>query len=826
MMENVLIVGGSANDFNHETESDLASYQAVSVLKEHGATVFLVDDNPYNFTIERSDITPIIADLTVESLVAIIHKYAITSVMANIGGTTGIQLIYQVVNAMGEAAPKMLGLSMDALEATQNTELLRTNLEALGEKGVKTKLATNISEAFDAAREINFPVVIRPVTSSGGTLRLNANSPEQLEEAVQTALERSPTKQVNVDQGINGYQEITLVALRDQSDHMILVGGIEDMDPVGIHTADSIALTPIQTLSDPVLQRLRRSAFNLMRGFNIIGLAEVRFAVNSETEEYVVTRLNPYFDRQSAFIAVSTGYPLLPVMVNLVMGKNLSEIKLPSNFTSNTALLEPVMDHIVTRFPVFSFGEFEAAWVVTDHRLNTIQKSVGATIGVGRSVEEALEKALRAAHFNSRDFSPTIMNTLSEDDLIERIIHPRDNRILVLMEALRRGYTVDELAEMTKINPFYFYKLQRIMRIEEDVAAKPWDTDVLREAKYYGLSDGLMAKLWDEEYESIRRFRWDHNILPTFKAFDPSAGEFDENNPHFYSTFETENETSRLSQNSALVVGTGAFRLGDGAAGSYTMAMISSELRRLEIPTIVMNNNPNDLLFIPQIADKHYYEPLELSDVMSILEVENPQYVFIPGNRVKLITKLRDMGVAVNVIAKDKYLPTSLSENQEQIIVNYFWDGTSLTPISMAQQDNDQIISDQKVMTQSLYESLPRPTLNVAHPGLYQLVVDHWPFEQEVQSTDLRPMPFTHLAFLNKISGVNWIRMMVRYMMGQVTVADRELIKNWRIQSWAIPAGRLSYSNPDFKSHLRIKESQIDNGQFAMGARMNKIEND
>lgn len=826
MNENVLIVGGSANDFNHETESDFASYQAVSVLKAKGANVFLVDDNPYNFTIERSDITPIIADLTVENLIEIIEKYDITSVMANIGGTPGVQIIYQLVNTMGDATPKMLGLSMAALEATQNTELLRRNLEDLGETGVKTKLATNVTEAFDAARDINFPVVVRPVTSSSGTLRLNANSPEQLEEAVQLALERSPTKQVNIDQGISGYQEITLVVLRDHSDHMILVGGIEDMDPVGIHTSDSIALTPIQTLSDPVLQKLRRSAFNLMRGFNIIGLAQVLFAVNSETEEYVVTRLNPYFDRQSAFIAVSTGYPLLPVMVSLVMGENLTEVKLPSNFTDNTALLEPVMDHIVTRFPVFSFGEFEASWVVTDHRLNTIQKSVGATIGVGRSVEEALEKALRAAHFNSRDFSPTIMNTLSEDDLIERIIHPRDNRILVLMEALRRGYTVDELAEMTKINPFYFYKLQRIMRIEEDVASHPWNTDILREAKYYGLSDGLMAKLWDEEYEKIRRFRWDKNILPTFKAFDPSAGEFDENNPHFYSTFEKENETSRLSQNSALVVGTGAFRLGDGAAGSYTMSMVSSELRRLGIPTIVMNNNPNDLLFIPQIADKHYYEPLELSDVMSILEVENPQYVFIPGNRIKLITKLREMGVSVNVIAKDKYLPTSLSENNEQTIVNYFWDGQILTPISMAQQDNSQIIIDQKVMTESLYKSLPRPKLKVAHPGLYQLVVDHWPFEQEVQADDLRPMPFTHLAFLNKITGVNWIRMMVRYMTDRVTSDDEVLLQNWRKQSWAITAGRLSYSNPDFAAHLKIRESQIDNGQFAMGARMNKIEND
>ncbi|MCM0582072.1 carbamoyl-phosphate synthase large subunit [Weissella diestrammenae] len=822
MSERILIIGGSANDFGRETESDTAGYQMVSMLRKRGHDVFLVDDNPYNFTIERTDITPILTALTLPNLLNIIQEYAITSIMASIGGLTAIRLSHEILVALGSDAPKILGLSVPVIEAAQNTKVLKERLVQIGEEGVRTRLVASVSEAFDAVRDFNFPVVVRPVAPSGETLRLHADDAEELEETVQTALERSLTHQVNIDQGIGGYREITIVAMRDIKDNALMIGGVEDMDPVGIHTADSIAVTPLQTLPDPIVQKLRHSAFQVMRGFKMIGLAEIRFAVNPETETYVVTRVTPYFDRQAALIMVSTGYPLVPVMTGLLLGETFDSVDVPQIYAQNTALLEPVMDHVVMRFPVFSFGELEADWIVTDHRLDTIQKSVGATIGVGRSVEEALEKAIRAAHFNNRNFSPTVMNSLSDDALVEQIIHPRDNRILVLIEALRRGYTVDELAEVTKIDPFYFYKLRRIMQIETNVVANPWNEEALKDAKYYGLSDGLIAKLWHDKYENVRRYRWDKNILPTFKAFDPSAGEFEEATSHYYSTFETENESHRLSDESALVIGTGAFRLGDGAAASYAMASVASELRTLGIKTIAMNNNPHDLLFIPQIADKHYYEPLELSDVMSILEIEQPKYVFIPGNRIKLIAKLREMGVIVNVIAKEKYLPSSLSENYEQTVINYFWDGDQLHPIALAHQDNGGIVIDQQVLTESLYESLPKPTLNISRAGMYQLVVDRWPIDDAISADDIRPMPFTHIAFLSKITGINWIRLVVRYLTERQTESDQFLVTHWRTVPWRINAARLTYFDPDYDEHLHVN-ALIDNGRFAMGATFERI---
>lgn len=817
MSERILIIGGSANDFGRETESDAASYQVVKGLRRRGHEIVIVDDNPFGFTTERDDVTVIETELTAPNLVKVIVEQGITAMVASVGGSTAVRLSAEIVELLGDSAPKVLGMTLPVMQATQNTKYLQERLTKLKLPAIQTRLASNVSEVFDAAREFDLPVVVRSVAPVGQTIRLQVEDVEELEGAAETALNRSLTHQVNVDKSIRGYQEIAMVVVRDKRDTTLLIGGVEDMDPVGIHSADSIAITPVQTLPDPVFQQLRNAAFTVARGYNVVGLLEVRFAVNPTTEEYVITRLTPYFDRTSAMLVAATGYPLVPVIAGLMMGETLDKVRVPSIYAEHTALLEPTMDHIVIRFPVFAFGELESAGIQTENRLDTVQKSVGATIGVGRSVEEALEKAIRAAHFNNRNFSPTVMNALTDNEIIEQLIHPRDNRILVLLEAIRRGYTVDELAELTKINAFYFYKLERINNLESAVKDHPWDTDTLQQAKYYGLSDGLVAKLWDEKYEAVRRYRWDNGILPTYKAFEPSAGEFEESVSQFYSTFETENESERLGDDSALVIGTGAFRLGDGAAASYTMAMVADELSRQGIKTVLMNNNPTDLTFIPQLAHKQYYEPLEISDVMNVIEIEQPTRVFVPGNRIKLITSLRKMGVNVQVIAKEKYLPSSMLSDGQQTIVNYFYDGLELHVIGVGHQDNGGIFFDQSAMTDSLWQSLPRPEMTLDTAGLYQLVTDRLPLDHEVTADDIRPMPFTHIAFLDKVTGVSWLRLIVRYMLNKQTTADEEMVDNLKDLSWRIKTARLRYRDADFAEHMNIQQT-LDNGRFAMGA--------
>lgn len=825
MVERILLIGGSTNDFGKETEGDAASYQVVDMLLARNHAVFIIDDNPFSLTLGRKDIVTIQKSVNTTNILQAIEDFNITAIIPTVGGLTAIRLAAEVLEVLEDRAPKILGVKPALMDAVQNSKTLQERLLQLKQPAIKTKLASNMSEVFDAARDFEFPVVVRPVAPIGQTLRLQVESADDLELAAERAFARSLTKQVNIDQSIAGYQEVSLVVVRDRRDTMLVVGGVEDLDPVGIHTADSIAITPIQTIPDPLYQRMRQTAFILARGFEVTGLLEVRFAVAKDSERYVITRVTPYYDRGSALVTTATGYPLVPIMTGLMLGETLAETQIPKNYPKYTALMEPSMDHIVMRFPVFPFDELEDNGVAAQHRLDTVQKSVGATIGVGRSLEEALEKALRAAHFSNRSFSPTIMNALSDNEIIEQLIHPRDNRILVLLEALKRGYTVDELAELTKIDTFYFYKLRKIMELERAVSEHQFDAEVLREAKYYGLSDGLIARLWHDDYPKIRRYRWDNGILPTYKAFEPSAGEFEESVSQFYSTFEQENETNRLGEDSALVIGAGAFRLGDGAAASNVMASVAGELINNGIKTIIMNNNPHDLTAIPDLADKHYFEPLEISDVMNVIEVEQPTRVFVPGNRIKLITSLREMGIRVKVIAKDKYLPTSMAGETEQTLINYFYDGKELHIIALGHQDNLGIVLDREALTTSLLESLPRPKLNIASPGMYQLVVDRLPIDGEITAADIRPMPYTHLNFLEKVTGVQWTRLTVRFMIERVTDADRSLLANWANYQWIFNTAQLHYARVDMIGHLRIAE-ELDNGLFAMGASYRELTSD
>lgn len=817
MTERVLIIGGSANDFGRETEGDVATFQVVDVIKKYGHEVVIVDDNPYAFTTSRHDIQVIEKALTIDNLMAVIAKEHITAMVTSVGGSTATRLGADILKLMGNGAPKVLGLSLPVMQATQNTKYLHERLQQLDIPTVQSRLASDVSEAFDAVRDFDLPVVIRPIAPMGQTLRLQVTDIDDLEEAVETALNRSITHQVNIDKSIRGHQEISMLVIRDKRDTTVLIGGVEDMDPVGIHSADSIAITPIQTLPDPVYQKLRSAAFKVIRGFDVIGLLEVRFAVDPKSDDYVITRVTPYFDRTAALLVAATGYPLIPVVTRLILGETLESVKTPVIGANHTALLEPTMDHIVIRFPIFSFGDFESNGVKTEHRLNTVQKSVGTTMGVGRSVEEALEKAIRAAHFNNRNFSPTVMNALTDNEIIEQLIHPRDNRIFVLLEALRRGYTVDELAEMTKINAFYFYKLRQINKLEETVKNNPWQVDVVKLAKYYGLSDGLIARLWHAKYEEVRRYRWDNGILPTYKAFEPSAGEFEEAANQYYSTFESENESTRLGKYTALVIGAGGFRLGDGAAASYVMAMVAAELQAQGIQTVLMNNSPTDLMFIPQLGNKKYYEPLEISDVMNVIEIEQPMQVFVPGNRIKLINSLRQNGINVQVIAKEKYLPSSIVDDASRTIVNYFYDGQTIYLIGMGSQSNDGIILDQSVMTEALWDKIPRPQMSSETPGLYQMLIKHQPSHNDEPLMVVRPMPFTMVAFLDKVTGIDWMRLVIRYMLNRQTHVEQQFLAQLKSLQWRIPKAQLTYWHADFEEHMEI-DQMLDNGRYAIGA--------
>lgn len=822
-IKKILLIGGGANDFGRESELDLATHQVIETFHNRGIVTVLIDDNPYSFTLENTQSTTYMQSINVENIRRIIEIEQPDAVLPAVGGTTAFQVIGDLFAQYEFPSLQILGMSLDTVNMVNNPALLSKKLRQLGEPVISSQVVNSVEAAFDIAREIGFPVNVKPMAPKFEASRHTATDSETLDLVLKIALKQSRIKQVVISQGINGLREVGLQVIRDHHDVNMLVGAVEDIDPVGIHAADSIVVTPVQTLTDREFQRLRMAAFRIMRGLDIVGTAHIQFALDPRTDTYYVIKVSPYFDSTSTLVSRSTGYPLALVTANLNIGINLTRIELPNDFAKKMAMIEPVMDRVVVRFPVFAFGEIEDSGIKVNRRLNTMQKSVGSTIGIGRSIEEALEKAIRAAHFSNRVFSPNIMSALPENDLVQQLIHPRDNRILLLIEALRRGYTIDELAELTKIDEYYFYKLQHIMKLEQAVKHNPGDIELLREAKYYGLSDGLIAKLWHQDFDAVRQLAKDNNLEPTYKAIEPSAGEFPEDVTVYYSTFEQENESERLGDKSVLVIGTGAFRLGDGASGSYVTATILDELRENGYQSIIMNNNPNDLTLMLRLADKQYIEPLEISDVMNVVELERPAFVFVPGNRIKLIAALRERNVNVCVIPKDKYMPSGPDNEAHEYAINYYFDGKNVYPVAITEHIIGKLVFNNDEFSQIYHEKIPKLNLKDTAVGMYQLITDKLPLSQDLGDYKLRPVPFGQLAFLNKVSGVNWIRLMVRNIIDNFSDADRALMAKLPRINLAHNVAEMVGNDTDFFQHLQ-PAGNLDSTKFEMGVELHLIE--
>lgn len=818
-IKKVLLIGGGPNDFGRESELDTAMIQIIGAYAEMGIETVVIDENPYSLALEIPKIGTYLQAITAENIKKIIEIEQPDAILPACGGLTAFNVLGELLvdkDFYLMERLELLGVNQQTLELINNPGLLANRLKQMGEPVTTSKVANSVEDAFDVAREIGFPVNVKPVSAHFEASRQMANDSESLDLALKIAFRQSRTKQVVISQDITGLREVGVAVLRDKHDVNMLVGAVEDIDPVGIHAADSIIVTPVQTLTDREFQRLRMAAFRIMKQLNIRGIAHIQFALDPKTDSYFVIKVSPYFDMNSSLVARATGYPLALVCASVMIGIELEKVKLPSAFASKMAMIEPVMDHVVVRFPVFPFGEIENAGIKVNHRLNTMQKSVGSTIGIGRSIEEALEKAIRAAHFSNLSFSPHIMNALPENDLIQQLIHPRDNRILLLIEALRRGYTVDELAELTKIEEYYLYKLRHIMELERGVINNPGNIELLTQAKYYGLSDGLVAKLWQSDFDSVRGLAKDNDLVPTYKAIEPSAGELPERVSKYYSTFEMENESSQLGEESVLIIGTGAFRLGDGASGSYITATVLNELKLNGFQTIIMNNNPNALSLIPRLADKQYIEPLEISDVMNVVELEQPALVIVPGNRIKLITALRNRGVRTIVLPKEKYMPHGPLNGEHEYAANYYYDGKNSYLISLTDHIAGKLMMDREVLNQFVTKNIPLPKMEFASPGLYQLVMPKLPHKSSVEGGQLRPIPYGQIAFMNKVTGINWLRIMVRDYVHCLTDADKALLAKLPEITWKYQVSELVANDTDFFQHLQ-PASDLDTTKFEMG---------
>lgn len=783
-IKKVLILGGGPSKIGNETELDAAAFQMMTALKKNGVQVLVIDNNPFSLTL--SEVQPanvFIKEINLKNVLDVIKKESPDAIIPIAGGLRAIHVTQELLNQgiLSDLGVRVLGISKESLKVINNPDKMKIAINSIDEPAVPSKIVRSEYEAFEVVREIGFPVNIKKVSHKESTERIICNNAEELSDMLEDEFKDDSV--CIIEKSIVGYKQIETVAVRDQTNTKILISGLENIDAVGVHSGDSIVISPVQTLGDIEYQSLRTATFKMMDLLNIVGLCHIQFALDpNDGSNYYITKINPLINSSSALAARSTGYPLVYVCTNLLLGNSLPEIQLHANYHRLTPIMEPTLDHVVIKMPVWPFDNVPEA----NQHLNTTMKSVGSTIGVGRTVEEAMLKALRSSQFSPRDVLPS-MYEISSDELISQLIHPKSDRLLVLIEALRRGYQVDELEELTKINQFYFYKLKELLDVEELIIKEPMKLRTIEVAHDHGFGDGMMAETWHQPIEKVRELYHAAGEYPTYKAIEPSAGEFDQNIRSFYSSYEIENESSQESEKTALVIGRGGNKLGPNTAADYYTAEMLIQLHRIGYKTIVMNNNPNALSLSPQISDKQYIEPIQLGAILNIIELEKPVRVFIPGNRhflLKQLKKYTDLNVQVLppdqetgvVLPKDVTYALNFFVTQDE---SYFISTEKL--ISNNKSDLDYVTAYETPYVlgdEALQRDIEESKAHIQSSnwiGLVQILFNQNK-KGESEYVGIRPLRLTETIFLSRATGINWVRALVRFYTKRLDI--NELMKN------------------------------------------------
>lgn len=757
-LKSVLIIGAGANDVQHGDELDSAIYQVSRVFKQMKIKTILADDNPFSVSLENVD-HGCIVPLKVESLVDIINKFHPDAILPTLGNRRAFELTQELLEKgiIRKENIQLLGVPEATIRQINSAVLLERTLRQMEAPVKKIVTVNNYQDALDEATKLGYPVIIRSVLPKSSSTRKIVHDRSELADAVKVCLSQSRAEQVVVQQSLAGYKEIEVVVQRDSSGTMMMLSMIEDMDPIGIHAGDSIAFNPVQTLRDRQIQDIRDTAFAITRKLRIVGTNHIQFALDTNSDRFYVIKSSPYFDRITAFVSQSTGYPIAQVTAQLYAGKHLRDIDLGENYVHHAALIEPTMDHIAARVPIWGFNDLPKA----SRLLGTEKRSVGTVFGIGRSTIEALFKAIESRYHEPADFHLAAQKQLTDDQLIAKIVHPEAGRLFVLIEAMQRGYSVNELTEMTKIDPFYFEQINKMRLLIREIAEHPNKEPVLQKAKSYGLSNQLIARLWKTTPEQVYQMSLDHQLLTKYKEIEPSAGEFDQHTNSFYSAYEEENEISRTSQPSALVIGTGGLRLGLSNSGDYFVAMMLKELHNEGFNNVVVNSNPSSVTFDPELAEKRYVEPVTIENILQILRIEQPQYLFIPASYSKLLKSLQNYDLDVKIIVIPDELPTTAaSSDRQRYSFNYVYDGnyayslgtmTDLfSPIALNYQSTAlRYPSDLPSSTyQNLNDQASIAVLKMEQPGLYQVIFEE--DDGEFSLIKVQPLSLPEVAFLSK----------------------------------------------------------------------------
>ena len=641
----ILVIGSGPIVIGQAAEFDYAGTQACLALKEEGYEVILCNSNPATIMTD-----PAIADkvymepLTLEYIAKIVRYERPDAIIPGLGGQTGLNLAMQLEKKgiLKECRVQLLGTPSRSIEMAEDRELFKELCESLGEPVLPSRIANSMEEGIQAAEEIGYPVVLRPAFTLGGTGGGFADNEAEFREIMKNALVLSPVHQVLVEKSIKGYKEIEYEVMRDANDTAIAICNMENLDPVGIHTGDSIVVCPSQTLTNKEYQMLRDSALKLIRALKIQGGCNVQFALDPKSFQYYLIEVNPRVSRSSALASKASGYPIARVSAKICVGMNLDEIAL----ANTPASFEPALDYIVTKMPRFPFDKFSDA----NNRLGTQMKATGETMSVGRTFEESLLKGIRSLEIGVYHLHMPKFDDWGREALLSYVAVGTDDRIYAIAQLLRLGVDVAEIAAVTQIDPFFLRKMENIVRQETELKNAPMDGSQLFAAKKMGFSDKAVAKLWGVSERKIYAMRREQNILPGYRMIDSCAGEFDSYIPYFYSTYESENESVVSDRKKVIVLGSGPIRIGQGVEFDYSTVHAVQTIRNAGYEAIIINNNPETVSTDYTTADKLYFEPLTVEDVLNIVNLEQPEGVIASlggQTAINLAQPLTDLGVHI-----------------------------------------------------------------------------------------------------------------------------------------------------------------------------------
>ena len=619
-IKKVLVIGSGPIVIGQAAEFDYAGTQACLALKEEGYEVILVNSNPATIMTDTTIADKVYMEpLTLEYVARILRYERPDAIIPGLGGQTGLNLAMQLAKkgVLAECQVELLGTNANSIERAEDREMFKELCESLNLPVIKSEITYSIEQAIEAAERIGYPVVLRPAFTLGGTGGGFADNEEELRVIMKNALKLSPVHQVLVEKSVKGYKEIEFEVMRDSKDTAITICGMENMDPVGVHTGDSIVVAPILSLNDHDLKMLNDAAIKIIRELQIHGGCNVQFALNPNSSEYYLIEVNPRVSRSSALASKASGYPIARVTAKVAVGMTLDEIQV----SGTTADKEPRLDYIVAKFPRFPFDKFTSA----ENTLGTQMKATGEVMGIGANLSECMLKSIRSLEVGVNHIYHHKFDTMTNQELLDYIKEFKSDNIFAIAELLSRDGDVKKVHEITKITPLFLNCILDIVEMEKKLANAVGDLEILKQAKQMGFSDAYIAKLWKKTELEINAFRKQNGIKPVYKMVDTlHSGAYI---PYFYSTYTGEGDSIVTDREKAVVLGSGPIRIGQGVEFDYSTVHAVKTIKESGIEAIIINNNPETVSTDYTVSDKLYFEPLTPEDVMNVIEFENPQGV-------------------------------------------------------------------------------------------------------------------------------------------------------------------------------------------------------